>query len=86
MPAPPTPPQDWRDTRAPIEATHNDIRDAREKQYVTDRLALESTYHANLATIQAAKEAALVAAGLNTDGSPPSDYGQETPPTFTVGT
>ena len=38
-----------------------------------------------LTSIQAAKEAALVAAGLNSDGSPPSNYGQTTPPTFDVG-
>jgi hypothetical protein len=80
-----TPPNDWNDIRAPIEAAHNKTRDDREQKYVTDRVALEDTYHANLQTIQQAKQDALVAAGLNPDGSPPSDYGQTAPPVFDVG-
>jgi hypothetical protein len=58
--------------RGPIEATHNQTRDTREQQYVTDKLALEAAYHSDLHDIQTAKEAALVAAGLNPDGSIPS--------------
>jgi hypothetical protein len=70
------------DVRAPIESTHNKTRDDREKQYVTDRLALDTAYHTDLATIQTAKETALEAAGLNADGSAPSSWGNETPPTL----
>jgi hypothetical protein len=79
------PPNDWNDIRAPIESTHNKTRDDREKQYTTDRVALEADYHSDLSDIQTAKQDALVAAGLNPDGSPPSDYGQTAPPTFNVG-
>ena len=79
------PPQDWRDVRSPIESEHNKTRDDREQQYVTDRTALAAAYHSDLADIQTAKQDALVAAGLNPDGSPPSDYGQTAPPTFDVG-
>lgn len=60
--------------RGPIEQTHNATRDAREKQYVTDRVTLEETYHTDLQAIQTAKEADLVAAGLNPDGGVPPDY------------
>ena len=60
--------------RGPIESEHNKTRDAREKKYVDDRVALEDAYHSDLADIQAAKEAALVAAGLNADGGVPPDY------------
>ena len=71
----PPPFQTANDVRGPIEQTHNATRDAREKKYVTDRVALEHTYHSDLQAIQTAKEAALVAAGLNPDGSvPPSFY------------
>ncbi len=60
--------------RGPIELTHNTNRDDREKQYVTERLALEADFHADLATIQTAKETALLAAGLNADGGVPESY------------
>jgi hypothetical protein len=60
--------------RGPIEITHNDLRDAREKQYVTDKLALEADFHADLAVLKTNKEAALLAAGLNTDGGVPESY------------
>ena len=60
--------------RGPIEEAHNATRDAREKQYITDRKALEDDYHADLAAIQTAKEDALFAAGLNRDGGTPEDY------------
>jgi hypothetical protein len=60
--------------RAPIESTHNATRDAREAQYVTDRNALEADYHSDLQDIQTAKETALLAAGLNSDGGVPANY------------
>lgn len=60
--------------RGPIELAHNKTRDDREKAYVAARVALEDTYHTDLQAIQTAKEAALVAAGLNPDGGVPSDY------------
>lgn len=61
--------------RGPIESEHNALRDAREKKFVDDRVALEAVYHADLANIQSDKEDALVAAGLNADGGIPDDYG-----------
>lgn len=60
--------------RGPIEQTHNKTRDDREKQYVTDRNALEADYHSDLKDIREAKEAALVAAGLNPDGGVPPTF------------
>jgi hypothetical protein len=74
-----TPPENWRDIRSPIEATHNKTRADREQQYVDDRVSLENDYHSDLQDIQTAKQEALVAAGLNPDGGPPSDYGQTAP-------
>lgn len=68
--------------RGPIEQTHNELRDAREKRFVTDRVALEAAYHADLVQIQTDKEAALLAAGLNSDGSIPPHYGGQTVPTL----
>ena len=62
------------EVRGPIESQHNKTRDAREKKYVTDRNALETTYHNDLRAIQTAKETALLAAGLNSDGGVPPDY------------
>lgn len=55
--------------RAPIELTHNTLRDEREQQYVADKRALEDDFHADLAVIQTNKETALAAAGFNPDGS-----------------
>lgn len=60
--------------RGPIELTHNELRDAREKQYVEDKAALEADFHADLAVLRTNKENALLAAGLNADGGTPSDY------------
>ena len=73
------------DIRAPIESAHNKTRDDREKQYISDRVALDVAYHNDLATIQQAKESALVAAGLNTDGSAPGGYGETVPTLPEVG-
>lgn len=61
--------------RGPIELTHNALRDAREKTYRDAQLALENTYHSDLATLKTNKEAALIAAGLNADGGVPDGYG-----------
>lgn len=62
--------------RGPIESEHNDIRDAREKQFVSDKIALEAAYRADLHQIRLDKEAALVAAGFGPDGSIPPTYGR----------
>ena len=72
MPAPtraPDNPNPQEAVRAPIESAHNKTRDDREKQYVSDRNNLEMAYHADLVSIQQAKQNALAAAGLNPDGS-----------------
>jgi len=68
--------------RGPIESTHNATRDAREQQYVTDRVALETAYHSDLKDIADAKSAAYVTAGLGPDGSTPPTYGGQTVPTL----
>jgi hypothetical protein len=66
--------------RAPIELEHNTTRDEREQQYVADKRALEDDFHADLATIQTAKEADLAAAGFNPDGSwDPATFASELP-------
>lgn len=57
--------------RGDIERTHATNRDNIEKQYVADRNALEETYHEDLKTAEAARRDALVAAGLNPNGSDP---------------
>jgi hypothetical protein len=74
MPTVPTVPQNPNDLRGPIESFHNKERDDREKQYIEDRESLENTYRNNLRTIQESKENDLIEAGLNPDGSTPSDY------------
>lgn len=62
------------EVRGPIELEQNALRDAREKQYVTDKRALEDTYHDDLAVLKTNKENALKAAGLNPDGGVPESY------------
>lgn len=62
------------DVRGEVDAEWNELRAAREKQYVDDQVALEQDYHSDLVDIRSAKEDALVAAGLNPDGSTPSNY------------
>jgi hypothetical protein len=57
--------------RGGIESTHNVAREAIEKQYIEDKNALEDQYHADLKANEETKRAALVAAGLNSDGSDP---------------
>lgn len=59
------------DRRAAIESAHNATRDARERQHVADRQALEATYQDDLLNIRLAKEAALRGVGLNSDGGDP---------------
>jgi hypothetical protein len=72
--------------RATIESEFNGLRDAIEKQYISDRNDLEDAYHADLAANKAAREAAYKAVGLNLDGSEP--YGRpsdnQDPPVNTV--
>lgn len=60
--------------RGPIEETHNALRDTREKEHRDAIVALEADFHADLAVLRTNKENALFAAGLNRDGSTPSDY------------
>jgi hypothetical protein len=60
--------------RGPIEETHNALRDARVKLHTDNIAAEDADFHADLAVLQANKEAALLAAGLNTDGGVPDSY------------
>lgn len=72
--------------RGPIEEMHNALRDAREKEYIEAKTALEEDFHADLAVLKTNKENALFAAGLNRDGGTPSDYPEPqfvTTPTIT---
>lgn len=57
--------------RSAVESEHNAIRDARERQFVADRNALEADYQSDLVDIRQAKEAAMRATGLNSDGGDP---------------
>jgi hypothetical protein len=66
--------EDLDSVRGSIEQTHNKIRDDRERQFIDDRVALLEDYHADLKSIREAKEAALLDAGLNADGSTPPDF------------
>lgn len=59
------------DRRSAVESEHNGLRDAREKQYVSDKQTLEEEYLADLRSLRQAKEAAMVAVDLNPDGSDP---------------
>lgn len=61
-----------RDTlRSETVAPHNLARQGLEEQYTADKRALEDQYHEDLRANDQAREAALVAAGLNSDGSDP---------------
>lgn len=64
------------DLRGGIESQQNSARDAIEKQYIADRTALEEQYHKDLADNREAKRQALLAAGLNSDGSDPQGRSQ----------
>lgn len=63
---------DERDAlRGGIERTHSTSRDGIEQQYIQDKRALEDQYHADLQQNAEDRRAALVAAGLNSDGTDP---------------
>lgn len=57
--------------RGDVEREFSTLRDDIEKQYVTDKNALENQYHADLTENEELRREALVAAGLNSDGSDP---------------
>lgn len=57
--------------RGGIESEYNGLRDVIEKTYVTDKNALETMYHNDIKDNENAKREALLAAGLNSDGSDP---------------
>lgn len=57
--------------RSGIERTHSTARDDREKQYTQDKNNLEADFLSDLEDIRQAREADLVEAGLNPDGSDP---------------
>jgi len=62
---------EYEELRGGIERTHSTNRDEREKQYVADKKALEADYQSDIQDIETARQEALVAAGLNPDGSDP---------------
>lgn len=62
--------------RGGIELQYNTARDTIEKTFISDRNVREKQYHADLKANRLAKEAAMRAAGLNSDGS--SRYGRPT--------
>lgn len=70
--------------RGPIEETYNALREGIEAQFIEDRQALEATRRSDLVDNAAAKSAALVAAGLNPDGTTPSTYPETGDPENTV--
>jgi len=57
--------------RSETVAPHNVARDQIEQQYVQDKKDLEDQYHSDLKDNDEARRAALVAAGLNPNGSDP---------------
>src|SRR4051812_47157362 len=65
--------------RAPVESEHNRLRDNIEKQYVIDRRELETQYQEDLKANRILKKNALVAAGLNPDGSTPPGFHTSSP-------
>jgi hypothetical protein len=62
---------EYEELRSGIESEWNGQRDAIEKQYISDRNVLEDQYHKDIADNRHQKEQAMVAAGLNPDGSDP---------------
>lgn len=62
--------------RASVESQHNQLRDARERQFVEDKAALEQDYQRDLVELRRNKEAALSAVGLNPDGGDPQERPQ----------
>lgn len=63
--------------RAPIEEEHNKYRDDLEKQYVEGVRMMEDAYLQQKQALLKAKQDALVAAGLNPDGSTVSTRKQQ---------
>lgn len=68
--------QEDEDLRSGIESQYNVLRDGIETAYTAARRTLMNQYHADLRQNRLDKEAAMRAAGLNTDGSTP--YGRPT--------
>jgi hypothetical protein len=66
-----TPAEVAESRRADIESEYNGLRDAIEKQYSADIRDRTETYHQDLHDNRIAREQAMVAEGLNPDGSDP---------------
>lgn len=62
---------EFEELRGGVEREYSTLRDEIEKQYIADKNALENQYHADLTENEELRRAALVAAGLNSDGSDP---------------
>lgn len=57
--------------RGNVEREYSTLRDNLEKQYIADKNALEQEYQKDVQAYAAARSQALLAAGLNSDGSDP---------------
>lgn len=57
--------------RGGIESTHNKLRADREKEYTDAKVTLQEEFQSDIRDIERTKQEALVAAGLNPDGSDP---------------
>lgn len=57
--------------RGDVEREFSTNRANREAQYALDKVALEEAFHKDIADNEQARREALVAAGLNSDGSDP---------------
>jgi len=57
--------------RGDVERTYSTNRQNIENQYVQDKKDLEDAYHKDIQDNEQARREALVAAGLNSDGSDP---------------
>ena len=57
--------------RGGIESEYNKQRADREKEYTDAKVALQTDYQNDIRDIEQSKREALVAAGLNPDGSDP---------------
>lgn len=62
------------EVRGLIESEHCGLRDAREKEYVADRVELEAVYRGELAVLRANEASALVAAGFGPGGAVPPNW------------
>lgn len=63
--------QEKEERRASVESTYSNQRDQLEKSFIADKEALEAAYHADIKANEQDRRDALVAAGLNPDGSDP---------------